>query len=70
MHGFHKGFTLPATRTDSEARTSAAGPARARTPIPAVMDGPFKFKCGGSPQLYYHDCSGLKSQVTPQGRHR
>ena len=23
---------------------------------------------GGSPHLYYHDCSGTKSQVTPQGR--
>ena len=22
---------------------------------------------GGSPQLYYHDCSGTTSQVTPQG---
>ena len=25
---------------------------------------------GGSPQLYYHDCSGTTSQVTPQGRRR
>ena len=24
---------------------------------------------GGSPQLYYHDCSGTTSQVTPQGCH-
>ena len=27
------------------------------------------FKGGGSPQLYYHDCSGTTSQVTPQGCH-
>ena len=24
---------------------------------------------GGSQQLYYHDCSGTTSQVTPQGCH-
>ena len=27
-------------------------------------------KGGGSLQLYYHDCLGTASQVTPQGRHR
>ena len=27
-------------------------------------------KGGGSPQLYYHDCSRRTSQVTPQERHR
>ena len=27
-------------------------------------------KGGVSQQLYYHDCSGTESQVTPQGHHR
>ena len=31
---------------------------------------PPSHKGGGSPQLYYHDCSGTASQVTPQKRHR
>ena len=28
------------------------------------------YEGGGSPQLCYHDCSGTRSQVTPQGRHQ
>ena len=29
----------------------------------------FKAEVRTSQQLYYHYCSGIESQVTPQGRH-
>ena len=49
------------------ARRTNAGPAQAVTPANQSQAGP---SCDVySPQLYYHDCSGSESQVTPQGRH-
>ena len=35
-----------------------------------LMHFSFKGGPGSSPQLYYQDCSGTTSLVTPQGRHR